>query len=281
MMLAKGHHGLLLSAGSPLWNPAYLTNPASLWYDDQSALTNVSGNCSQRNDLSGNGWNQTQSTSGQRPQIIANGLNGRTTIRYDGSNDCLAIPSGALGIFNAASSGWIFGVYKKIGSDAVATSRRVFVFTNNSTGARLGIYWDDGTASAQNRIVVGARRTDAGAYNRVQSSSTSSDQWVALMARVSWSARTIDLYINGALDAGITSAFDASGATSATNSATASTGASTTGTTSWAGEEACSLCGNAITTDDIDRLFGAYMWRYGLQGNLPIGHPYKSAPPYI
>jgi hypothetical protein len=275
-----GFYAAGANSGPQLWTPANLVNAAKLWYDDRSTLTNVSGVCSQRNDRSSNAWHQTQSTSSQRPQIIANGLNGRTTIRYDGSNDCLAVPSGALGIFNAASAGWMFGVYKKIGSDAVATSRRVFLFTNNSTGVRIGIYWDDANSGAQNRIVAGARRTDAGAYNRVQSSSTSSDQWVAVMARVSWSARTIDLYINGTLDAGITSAFDASGSTSATNSASASTGAATVGTTAWAGEEACSLCGNAITTDDIDRLFGAYMWRYGLQGNLPIGHPYKSAPPY-
>jgi hypothetical protein len=280
MTRAIAHHGLLMAGGS-LWTPANLTSPASLWYDDQSPLTNVSGVCSQRNDRSANSWNQTQTTASNRPLIVAGGLNGLQTIRYDGSNDSLNIPSAALGIYNAASVGWLFGVYKKIGSDAAATSRRVFVFTNNSTGARLGIYWDDGTASAQNRVVVGARRTDAGAYNRVQSTTTSFDQWVAVLARVSWAARTIDLYVNGALDAGITSAFDASGTTSATNSASASTGASTTGASAWHGEEACSLCGNAITTDDIDRLFGAYMWRYGLEGNLPIGHPYKTEPPYV
>lgn len=281
MTIARGHHGILLAGSKTLWTPANLTNPASLWYDDQSALTNVSGNCSQRNDRSSNAWNQTQGTATQRPQIIAGGLNGLTTLRYDGSNDCLVIPAGGRAIYNAATAGWLFGVYNKTGSDGAPISRRVFVFTNNGGGARLGIYWDDGTSGAQNRIVVGARRLDAGAYNRVQSTSTSVGQWVAVMAVVNWTARTVDLYVNGALDASLALAFDASGATSATDSATATTGAASTGGTPWAGDEACSLCGNAITTDDIDRLFGAYMWRYGLQGNLPPGHPYESEPPYV
>jgi hypothetical protein len=280
MTITRGHQGILLS-GRTLWTPANLTNPASLWYDDQSTLTNVSGNCSQRNDRTGNGWNQTQTTSGQRPQIISGGLNGLTTLRYDGSNDCLNITSSALGIYNAASAGWMFGVYQKTNTDATTVSRRVFVFTNNGGGARLGLYWDDGTSGAQNRLVIGARRLDAGTYNRLQSSTTLSMQWVAVLACVSWTGRTIDLYINGSLDASATGSFDSSGVTSATNSATATTGAASGGGTAWAGDEACSLCGNAITTDDIDRLFGAYMWRYGLQGNLPPGHPYESEPPYV
>lgn len=268
-------------SGPRLWTPAQLTSPASIWYDDASTLTDVSGACSARSDRSANGWNATQSGSANRPLIISGGLNGYSTLRYDGSNDFMAVASGAAGIYNAASDGWIFGVYKKIGSDASATSRRVFVFTNNSTGARIGIYWDDGTSGAQNRIVVGARRTDAGTYNRLASTATSVGAWVAVLAKVDWIGRTIKLYINGALDGTINSAFDASGTTSATNSATISLGASTTGAASWSGEEACSLCGNAISDADIDRLFGAYMWRYGLQANLPVGHPYESAPPYV
>jgi len=37
----------------------------------------------------------------------------------------------------------------------------------------------------------------------------------------------------------------------------------------------------AIATDDRQKLEGYLAWKWGLEGNLPAGHPYKSAPPTV
>lgn len=38
---------------------------------------------------------------------------------------------------------------------------------------------------------------------------------------------------------------------------------------------------NDRTQGNIDKLTGYLAWKWGLEGNLPIGHPYKSAPPTV
>lgn len=266
-------------ATSPAWTPASLTVPPSLWLDDQSAVTDVSGLASQWNDRSSNGWHATQGTSGNRPTIVASALNGHRVLRADG-NDALSLPIGSRSLFRNVTSGWIFCVANKTGSDVGATSRRVIVWTNNSTSARFGLYWDDATSGAQNRLVIGARRLDAGAYNRLESTTTSVGAWVMALAAVDWSARTINLYINGSLDGTVTGAFDASGATSNSTSADVSLYASPSISAPWVGDNAAALAGVTIPgSGDIDRLFGYYAHRYGLTGNLPGGHPYKTTPP--
>jgi hypothetical protein len=36
-----------------------------------------------------------------------------------------------------------------------------------------------------------------------------------------------------------------------------------------------------LTTDIRQRMEGYILWRRGLEGNLPVGHPYKDAPPTV
>lgn len=42
------------------------------------------------------------------------------------------------------------------------------------------------------------------------------------------------------------------------------------------------MVGNAsVSSTEVDKLYGYAAWKWGLQGNLPSGHPYKTAPPTV
>lgn len=97
MMLAAQRN---LFTGS--FNPLSLS-PA-LW------LSDTGSNPAQWDDLSGNGRHATQATSGSRPTIVTNALNGRQVRRFDGINDflqcamSLSQPYSFFGVFKLNSS---------------------------------------------------------------------------------------------------------------------------------------------------------------------------------
>jgi hypothetical protein len=72
---------------------SYLTTPTipiagySIWMDaaDATSVTVSGGKVTQWNDKSGNGYNFTQSTSGNRPSYITSGTNGLNVIRFGGN----------------------------------------------------------------------------------------------------------------------------------------------------------------------------------------------------
>ena len=39
------------------------------------------------------------------------------------------------------------------------------------------------------------------------------------------------------------------------------------------------LYNSVLTTLQVQQIEGYLAWKWGLQGNLPVGHPYKNAPP--
>ncbi len=261
------------------WTPAALA--PKLWFDDQSGVTDAgSGTCSQWDDRSGNGWHFTQSDSVGRPLIVPASLNGKRVLRFNGTSNRLSGPTGARSIFSGATAAWMAVVVKKTQNDASPTSRRLFVATDNAERARVGLYADDGTAGSANRINYGGRRLDGGTYQAVRATQSVYDQWVMILGITNYTARTVELYRDGSLDASMASAFDAAGSISPSPSSTIDIGAAPIGNTAFGGDLAFAMAGTSIlSTDDIDKLFGHLAHRYGLAGSLPIGHPYKAGPP--
>lgn len=82
-----------LYKGSELLYPKFslLGLSPALWLDadDNSTITLVSGVVSEWRDKSGNLRHATQATAGNRPLLVANGLNGTDVIRFNGSNNFL------------------------------------------------------------------------------------------------------------------------------------------------------------------------------------------------
>lgn len=126
-----------------------------LWLKADNGLTPSSGAISQWNDVSGSNSNATQPTSGNRPTVQSNAVNGLPAINFSGSQ-WMQFPAGMKDFTNGAT---IFLVTKPT---AVTANARFFDFSNQSsatfnnnvvfsqpasTSSELSVY-DGATASA-------------------------------------------------------------------------------------------------------------------------------------
>lgn len=97
-----------------LWTPSQLTgsNTPKAWIHplDASTITSDVG-AKILTDKSGNGFSPTQVTTTKQPSIISGGLNGMTTIRFDGTDDFMSSTSNFPITGDAAFS--VFALYKK------------------------------------------------------------------------------------------------------------------------------------------------------------------------
>lgn len=260
--------GALMAGG--VWTPGNLPTPPSFWVDDTTAVTDAgAGACSQWNDRSGNGFNLTQTTAGSRPLIVASGLNGKRTIRFDGSNDVMGAAGALSTAFKNASAGWVAAVYKKTASDGVAASRTILhCSTPTATTVRMGmlVSLSGGTANAP---VLAARRLDANASAGSAADVTNrGTNWLMVVQRVNWATGSGQIYVNGT-QTGTTSAIgsgDGATATSNTNAAVFNVGAASS-TLNQADVEIAEILagwGYLPTTDDIARLFSYFSAKWGL-----------------
>jgi hypothetical protein len=101
----------------PVSSAAAVTDPTSianlkLWFDgsDSSSMIVSSGSVSQWNDKSGSGFNATQGTGANRPTLVTNVLNGKSVVRFDGSDDYLSF--GTSQVFNDTLGYTVITVFK-------------------------------------------------------------------------------------------------------------------------------------------------------------------------
>lgn len=261
-----------------LWTPADLSSPPGFWVDDNSTMVITSSPMVDSwGDRSGNARHAAAS-GGQRPSLASSPWR----VEYAVGNRSEIANPGAL--LNSVSSAWVFGVWRRTSPDDSNISRPVVAWGNNGSAVRLGLYAGENVAGGANRIGIGARRLDAEDYSYFGAAAAhTSGDWVMGLGLVDYSARTVDLWIDGELDSNYSGAFTGSGSTSATNSARARIGsnAATSVLPSLDGSVRCALIGVALPgAGEVDELFGWAAWHFGLESNLPISHPYKDAPPY-
>jgi hypothetical protein len=280
------------SSGGVLWTPANLSTPPSLWFNDDSAVTDAgSGACSQWNDISGNGYHFEQVTSANRPLIVSGGLNSRRTIRFDGSNDMLySYAAGVLAMYaNQAAMAEVV-VYKKTATDAGVNKNLTFIPSGGVGAAQNGFTIVCSGAGAANKTRGIARRARADSAAVLEQATSLGTAWQMVMFRVVFADRDGFLDINGALDQSNLT-FTSTGA--ASENVTAVSVHSMGGSPSATGDDPGTgnaadveiaeriLIRSALTQADIDRIFGYLAHRWGLTGDLPGGHPYKTTPPYV
>lgn len=259
------------------WTPAELV--LGQWLNDESPVTDAGGGvCSQWNDISGNGRHFSQADIAKRPAISISGLNGRRIISFDGG-DILSAP-GAVGLFRAVSAGYLFGVYRLGVTDAVPTQRGFYWFSRGGgTSSRMVLGASNSVATA-NTPYFGGRRLDSDAFSGSESSTPRAEQWVMALGVCNYADREIDLYVNGELDSSVTGAWTAGGNTSDTNSNGVTLGGILSEASYFPGSIAEVFAGVGVPAEaDIDRVFGYAAHRWGLAALLPMGHPYKDAPP--
>ncbi|MGE7136048.1 hypothetical protein ACQKIE_00245 [Luteibacter sp. NPDC031894] len=261
---------------SVLWTPANLSTAAKIWLKETGLVDAGGGAISQWTDESGSGWDFTQSTSASRPVIVPNALNGKSVAIFDGSNDVLVGVTSANALYRAKTYGWAMHLFKKTASGS-AVDRAMFA-------ARYpGVGWYTtyvGSSRGSTTPVLLARRLSGDSASFFDGTSLSVG-WHMLMGVVNWGAGTGQLYVDGSLMASA-NPFTSTGTTSniAANEITLGAGSSTGLYADVSiGEH---LAGDAtLSTGDIDKLFGYMAWKWGLQSLLPVGHPYKSAPPTV
>lgn len=258
------------------WTPADTTT--QLWYDfgDSGTVTAVSNAVSQITDKSGNGRTLAQNITGRRPAYSATGLNGLGIASFDGSDDSLEKTTPSTGLIQNIGAATAFALRK---FDVSPTSNQFMLLIRSGTGTtRLAL--EGGRTST----LPGAsgRRLDADSNQAIAGSTTITTGWALQAAEFDWANATLNLYINGAMDA-TTSSFQTAGNTSDTAPSGILLGAfNSSGMTEFFDGSLAEIIVIPAVDDDLrQRIEGYMLWKWGLESLLPAGHPYKSAPPTI
>ncbi len=241
-----------------VWTPSIIVSSTALWLDaaDTSTITHSSGAVSawRNKGVDGSSWNQATGTA--QPTYSATGFDGaRPAITSDGTSDFL---QGTLA--------------------AVAQPMSVFMVLSNYTGGvtdanlyrgatdpsgPVGYRESGGTVWSMfgGAVLSGAGPYTAGAGIREDFYNGASS---ALRRDGGAAALTGDAGTVG-IPAG---AFNVMlGATATGRFAALRLGEM--------------LIVRSPSTDTRDRITGYLAWKWGLQGNLPAGHPFRNAPPRV
>ena len=234
------------------WTPAEIST--ALWLDaaDAATITESGGAVSQWNDKSGNSWNATQATGSRQPLLVANELNGKAVLRFN--EDFLT-----AGSFNVSQPLSVFAVAKtdKSGSfrhylfDGVSGRNLMALNGASTTNGTLSIWastWLQGPANDTNWNLVGAQ------YN-----GGSSLIWRNAAQVASGNA----------------------GANNMTGGVRI--GTNNNATQDWLYGDLAEIVfiSGVVSEENRQRIEGYLAHKWGLEGELPAGHPYKAAPPTI
>jgi hypothetical protein len=281
------------AGGEPtLWTPAQIATV--LWFDasDSASITIATG-VSQWNDKSGNDYHLVQATTSEQPAVLSEELNGLDVVSFDGSSDYLWNHDSALrDAWRNVGYGWTIAIYKKTGDDAAGANRNLLVGTGGAGATRMAPFIGrNNDASYYNAPTVQSERVDgSGNFLRFPSSAGSSyDAYVLAAWDIRWADDEAYLFADGAA-AGSDSGKVGAGNTSNTTSNGAlvlgayptSVGANPNAA-NHADMDLCEVvAGNTeLTTTNRQLLEGYLAWKWGLEANLPGGHPYKDAPPTV
>ena len=238
-----------ITVTSTAWAPTDLGASLALWLDanDAATITQSGGLVSQWNDKSGNNRHATQATSGSRPTYTASGLNGKSVLTLDGTDDNMSISAPF-----ANNAGTALIVYKP-NSDNIYC-----LFTGDNDSWSI---WNGNNSSYESTFrsvrLEGATNqlsiNDANifmieassvlpSYKMFKDGSTIYSSAAAFTFQNNINSLTVNRFLNGFVSEVI-------------------------------------LIDKVLTLSDREKLEGYLAWKWGLQANLPAGHTYKSAAP--
>lgn len=234
-----------------------------LWLDasDASTITESGGAVSQWDDKSGNDNHMLQANASFRPSL-SESIGSLSAIAFDGVNDEMTGSSVAFGASIVDASA-LFAI-KTL---SVTTTGTLISLTGSSSPNRWqthfpwsnGIaYFDVGTSSGSDRISSA-------------SGLSANDELICSFTAESTTGLQ-EIRINGSQ-------------LIADNSATTVTPALPVAIGGFGGDYQyvavgeCVVIDGTITVSDRQKLEGYLAWKWGLEGNLPSGHPYELAAP--
>lgn len=269
--------------GGALWSPVNLPTAPKVWYSDASPVTEVAGRISQLGDLSGGNMHAAQADAGRRPVRILEGLNGRSVVAFNGTNEILIGPSTPAGttILRNVGEAWSIAVYR---ATTTNSTHRYFFNMSFPGGNATRFLPFAGVTGSVNRPGVGGRSQSSDGYSEVLSPTSVGTAWTMAMHRVRFTAKQGLVDVNGQNAVTATMAnMTAAAAQDVDNTPfTFGSNYSAWGGVFFAGEFAEFIFGTTpLSPEDVDRLFGYLAHKWGLAGSLPPGHPYKEYPPFV
>lgn len=278
-----------------LWTPAEITT--ALWLDaaDAGTITDAGGGAvSAFNDKSGNARHFTQATAGLRPTTGVETLDGKNVLQFAG--DCLT---------NTSSSEWTFlhdgteyTIFSVVKFGAVANPNVAYGLFGNSrfstnTVRGITLVWDDRSGVSRNeQIIFFAGNGNGGSEtDREPLALYSGNGYIPPNDFVVFEAFS-DMDNGTAADRGQLDFNAQNVIANNTRTATPSASAPTNSDVQLGalGNNGFPLTGaiaehlivpGPITTDLRQILQGYLAWKWGLQANLPSGHPYELAAPTL
>ena len=232
----------------PLWTPSQIST--ALWLDAADASTIVlnGSTVSQWNDKSGNDFHLSQATAADQPAYEATGFNGLPTVNWAAINHALrtsmSLPATDLNLFCAADSN---SLTQSTYILDIETARRVFT----TSGQIFSGSWNPATSSI------------TGAGQRIYGFTTGPTNQIIYE---NGTAKSTLAPIPAGVVSGIVALGNRFGANSFGMNGKMSEFVFVSGT---------------LSTTDRQKLEGYLAWKWGLQANLPAGHPYKNSPPTI
>tara|TARA_R110000851_G_scaffold190494_2_gene341108 strand:- start:1281 stop:2210 length:930 start_codon:yes stop_codon:yes gene_type:complete len=233
-----------------LFTPEELTTKA-LWLDaaDASTITSSSGLVSQWADKSGNGNNSVQPTGSMQAETSVNTLNGLNLITSRGGQKFMTVTNAptaimvmAVIVMRSTSTGTILS----LGSNS-GTSPNYEVFLRAGGGTDISF---DGQGTGEGKYSINAASFSGFAPNFTEGISANSYMFSGVLD----AAQPIGAIIGRD---GLGS--DASG--------------HDVGEIIWLSPE--------LSTTNRQKTEGYLAWKWGLESNLPAGHPYKNAAPTV
>lgn len=274
-----------------LWTPNILSELFA-WYKADSLSLADGDPISTLADSDSGTYTLTASGSA-RPTYTANALNGLPVITFSGAQWLTSGTTNSWAFLNQSTGGTFIAVWK---AGAVANPNTLYGLYGNNAGsvaANQGIYciFDDRAAVPRNEMIALVQRNSTGG-------GTGNDFYLSTLADGSFPPNTPNLLSTCHDGANATAASKLlagvnGGAMSGNN---ASTKTVSTSNPSYAfqlgavGNNIFPLTGyiaevcifNSILSSTNRQLTEGYLaWKWGIQGNLPSGHPYKNAAPSL
>ncbi len=251
--------GTLFGYGK-LWQPSEITT--ELWLDasDASTITEAGGDISQWDDKSGNGNDAVQATGSAQPSYVAAGQNGLNVLRLDGM-EYMTVDHGVVPDNDEASM--VFIVAKGTDADEGMISNGNFAQNKSYSFATANastdmVFWGGGSSPLTQIYTLNTTFEDMSIHE----------------IAISMTDTRIDLYQDGdLLDT------DASFTESVANDGTQE---GVIGATQFLDDEDLNgdMCEVIVLKQEPDiitrqKMEGYLAWKWGLQGSLPVGHPFK------
>lgn len=248
------------------WTPDEIS--AMIWLDATDGVTTSGSNVTAWQDKASGTYIATQSTASKRPTYQV-GINGLNTVRFDGTDDFLAIPhSNELNIL-ANDDFEIFGVSKFDNPASATPSEYAVLYGKGTYGSRDFIFY---LALGRFRCAMDGGRIGLVAPNNHTSA-----------PNLGWSRRQGNTaYLYNTVGGSISDA-NVSNATTLNNTHDLTIGAAEDGTDRFMDGDIGELIfvKRSLTTEERQKTEGYLAHKWGLEDELPVGHPYKNNIPYI